>query len=1516
MCRSFVLALGLVAGVGGAARAAPPQAPPPRGVSEFVLALEVGIRGQDVAAVAAAGKAIRRAEQQAAAARLVDRLLSGPADPATQAMALFALWQSAVEPRMSVPILLRALATGDVRVRRTACQMLAVTAWPAEAQRARLSLANWAITKLAEKVGDPNPEVARGAIRAIDYHIGAAGPDAIAAARDAVPALIRKLADLDPGIRADAASALALFGESAETVPALTDAAQSDQDPNVRRIAARGLGRVRTQDPALKALAAVLAAPGSDLATVLGALDRFKGPAPGALPQLIQAAKSSDPDIRAAAVAVLDRHFPDSTVVDVLAEAAASKDQQVRQVAIRSLGRLEPKVPAAAMALLAIIRPGTNGVRVEDRDAAIVALHGYTGIPKVIAQLADLFGTDTEDESLRLAAGKLLHTAVPVKPLEGPFFGFTPPIQAPAAGVPFPRAPADDPDLALLVQQAIDELEARLQDVKEDPKVRAAAAEALAATVAAPPTTSAVFVPLLAEAIAALVAAEPPRLPPGAPLSPELKAAIPTIARVVGASQPELASTAANILARLGPEVSDGAAKELIAALRSGHQPVASAAAFALGAIGPKEGVSVALAEAMRDAARAGPRNGPRARARPASLLAFSSVSTWHAAIADQLLPNSASGSGAANAMMVVLGQLSQEGVMVGQINGALGTDARRVAEALIEVIRTDGCPEDILAVAVYALVHCGSAAAPAAEPLLKLLGEAKRGTRLRLDAIRALHTVQPGAAAVPELVKALSDPDSGIRAAAIMALGSIGPAARKAVGPLLGIIKNLAEAKGARLSALIALTQVKATFEEALGTAEWALNDPDHDIRVSAIRCLASLAAETVQRGDDGALAHLQQIIDVLKNRLTVEERENTDQSRRVVKELRPPLEYAEMQHKRLLDLDQAKKLESWQSWLSWLKVGLSVWVGHALFWVTLTTVYPRSRWVRSTFFWNRWIRWVAGFVYVPLVLTRIPCLRRRLLRPFQSDLIPDRYRHEFRADSYFAESRISTTRDGMMITEKATDYLRPPLRGRRVVEAPAGYGKTTLIQWFVHQSEKPCVVLRAISCKDGVMEAISACRSEIVNDVRFLRALVSKGGLDIFIDGLNEADSETRERIRTFLNEQFCGNYLLTTQPVLGYKPPQGAEVWRLQPLTVAGARKFLVRQWPRVEKQAIASGVSQERYEAMAQELLDKLGPGSETDPFVLANPLDAALVADLLARNITPDPGDLIAQHVRLARDWCQEKAPGQAPRFDQVGERALEFARGAKPKLELVGLEPECEALLEQKLLSQRGGDLFFRHERIRDYFIALSVRGVNQALELRADSRLIGVFEFLPDTLGQSDADDLGEKLKAESADNIDHQANLVWVRYQMRWEVPGPLERAELLRRRAARKGRSGPTAETPNVVGSGQRTAPPAVAADSPAKGTVRERKKLFKAFRLAVQDSFQQHELELLVREELDIQWNFSALNQPYEKVVFELVEWAKRTGGLRELAEAVARARLGRPDVQEAANALQRLEPEAP
>jgi hypothetical protein len=67
----------------------------------------------------------------------------------------------------------------------------------------------------------------------------------------------------------------------------------------------------------------------------------------------------------------------------------------------------------------------------------------------------------------------------------------------------------------------------------------------------------------------------------------------------------------------------------------------------------------------------------------------------------------------------------------------------------------------------------------------------------------------------------------------------------------------------------------------------------------------------------------------------------------------------------------------------MSWLGILRTILLVHGATWLGLVLAYPYFVKVRSIFFWNPWIRKIAGLGYVDWLLTKIPFLSRRFLPP-----------------------------------------------------------------------------------------------------------------------------------------------------------------------------------------------------------------------------------------------------------------------------------------------------------------------------------------------------------------------------------------------------------------------------------------------------------------------------------------------------------------------------------------------------
>ena len=191
---------------------------------------------------------------------------------------------------------------------------------------------------------------------------------------------------------------------------------------------------------------------------------------------------------------------------------------------------------------------------------------------------------------------------------------------------------------------------------------------------------------------------------------------------------------------------------------------------------------------------------------------------------------------------------------------------------------------------------------------------------------------------------------------------------------------------------------------------------------------------------------------------------------------------------------------------WLKRLSYG---WIAHALFWLALIFVYPRSPQVQAIFFWNKWVRKFAGLFYIGPLLTWVPFLRNRLLAPFREALLADADLKNFDPERYFADCSVRLKPYGK---SEPIKHAIPAIRGQTILEGESGLGKTMFLRRFAYCATRPTVYLLAHRCESGVTEGIQGKLFGYAQDKDFLQSLVYSGAMDVCIDGLNEVSPDTR--------------------------------------------------------------------------------------------------------------------------------------------------------------------------------------------------------------------------------------------------------------------------------------------------------------------------------------------------------------------------------------------------------------------
>jgi HEAT repeat protein len=190
----------------------------------------------------------------------------------------------------------------------------------------------------------------------------------------AVPALVAKLSDPDPGKRRAAASTLAKIGPAAsDGIPALLRVAVEDADENVLETSGQALGVVARDHPSI----------------VLELLGMMESPS----------------DSKRLAATRAAARLDDARAVPLLIHSLKHSNPKVREEAAESLGELKAKAVAAIPALLESVDDPSAEVRSEANQA--------------IAKIVNKAGPNAIDPVLMAKAKAVLEKAViaPPKPM-------------------------------------------------------------------------------------------------------------------------------------------------------------------------------------------------------------------------------------------------------------------------------------------------------------------------------------------------------------------------------------------------------------------------------------------------------------------------------------------------------------------------------------------------------------------------------------------------------------------------------------------------------------------------------------------------------------------------------------------------------------------------------------------------------------------------------------------------------------------------------------------------------------------------------------------------------------------------------------------------------------------------------------------------------------------------------------------------------------------------------------------
>jgi lysophospholipase L1-like esterase len=192
--------------------------------------------------------------------------------------------------------------------------------------------------------------------------------------------------------------------------------------------------------------------------------------------------------------------------------------------------------------------------------------------------------------------------------------------------------------------------------------------------------------------------------------------------------------------------------------------------------------------------------------------------------------------------------------------------------------------------------------------------------------------------------------------------------------------------------------------------------------------------------------------------------------------------------------------------------------------------------------------------------------------------------------------------------------------------------------------------------------MQAIQAKLHGVAKDENFLKNLIYSGALDICIDGLNEVSADTRASITQFVEEYFKGNILMTTQPI-EWTPPATATKYVLQPLKQDQIETFLVNRYDMFQN-TITTSIDE--YEKICRtylvNALDSKHPKEIFDSTqrILSNPMDATIVAQMLAHGGTPDLFHLEEQQYQIMAEDYERVHIGKRFPLHEFSERIYQM----------------------------------------------------------------------------------------------------------------------------------------------------------------------------------------------------------------------------------------------------------------
>ncbi len=394
-----------------------------------------------------------------------------------------------------------------------------------------------------------------------------------------------------------------------------------------------------------------------------------------------------------------------------------------------------------------------------------------------------------------------------------------------------------------------------------------------------------------------------------------------------------------------------------------------------------------------------------------------------------------------------------------------------------------------------------------------------------------------------------------------------------------------------------------------------------------------------------------------------------------------------------------------------------------------------------------NPWLRTVGSFGLIPLALTVLPFVRRRILTRYVMNVA-----HDPEIEEWLARYEIPSEE----FTPSAIAKHLCEGRGL-MVTGQSGIGKTSFLKFLTaayaaaisdHKEVKADLIerygaLERFASTPGIPVFVRLLRYRgqkvedmigaqfasygRLSDKQLISWYVDQGGFVFLFDGLNEVDEQTRNDVSRFVDQSRHRNCCCLSSQVV-YPAFGWIAERRLAYLNPESVKRVLLYRLGEKRTEAMIRQFSHETFELYkVPQDAEFLVHMSEGEAEVSVPQSKAQLYDGVVATVFV---------------NWCDD---GRAEYRDILIRRAYEMVVAKDPVLN-VGLtfaQEFINPLLDRKLVIQREANYYFQHNLIRDYLGSVWIRGrmkeVLSSATTVVDSNWFEMLRFALDSNGDAE---------------------------------------------------------------------------------------------------------------------------------------------------------------------------------